>query len=98
VFQTDNMACYYGWQNKHVKEDNVASIIIRTIALLEPLLSWEAIVVDHLSRRSTTNKYEESLVNSFKRRSLPEGLLYWLSKPSEDWFLPLNIVKDVSTR
>jgi hypothetical protein len=108
VFQIDNMACYYGWQNKHVKEDNVASIIIRAIALIESLLnsefhvqhvprmsSWEAMVVDRLSRRSTTNKYDESLLKSFGKRSLPKCRLYWLSNPSEDWSLPLNIVKEI---
>jgi hypothetical protein len=109
VFQTDNMACYYGWQNKHIKEDSVASIVIRAIALLEPLLtsefhvqhvpgmsSWEATVVDCLSRRSTTNKYDDSLVRSFGKRSLPKCVSYWLSNPSEDWSLPLKIVKEMN--
>jgi hypothetical protein len=111
VFETDNMACYFGWQNKYVKEDAVASIIVRALALLEPLLnsefhiqhvprmsSWEACVVDRLSRKSTTTLYDVKLVKSFKCDDLPECMSHWLINPSEDWELPLKIVKHVSYR
>jgi hypothetical protein len=88
VLQTDNTPCYFSWQNKHVKEDSVASIIICAIDLLGPWLnsefhiqhipqmsSWEATIVERLSRRSTTIKFDANLVRSFAKRSLPECMV-----------------------
>jgi hypothetical protein len=41
IIQTDNMSCCYGWENKYVKEDMTASIVIRSISVLSAFLSCE---------------------------------------------------------
>jgi hypothetical protein len=108
VFKTDNLACVYGWENKCVKFDICASIVIRTIALLGAALgsiihvihlprrsSWEAVLVDNLSRRSTSFRSERELVNRFKKPVIPPSLSAWLGSPSADWELPQKIVSEI---
>jgi hypothetical protein len=110
VFQTDNMACYYGWENKAVKEDSTASIVIRTISILANFLNcnvhfdhvprvstWEARVVDRLSRKSTTTSYDKKLVESFGSMQLPVSLREWLNNSCDNWNLPLALLYDVKT-
>jgi hypothetical protein len=105
IFQTDNMACYYGWENKQVKEDEMASIIFRSIALLGAkhncdihvqhvprLSSWEAKVVDRLSRVSSTSSFDRKLVNSLNPIKC---LSVWVKNPREDWSLPIEIMMSV---
>jgi hypothetical protein len=108
VFQTDNMACYYGWENKAVKEDSTASIVIRTISILASFLNcnvhvehvprvstWEARVVDRLSRRSTTTLNDRKLVESFGHMQIPVSLRDWLNNPCDNWNLPVALLCDV---
>ena len=72
--KVDNMACYFGWLNRHVKGDVTASILIRSLHLMSSFLgcqvhithlprksSWDAIVVDRLSRSSSTNSQDKRL-------------------------------------
>jgi hypothetical protein len=88
--------------------DICASIVIRTIALLGAALgsvihvihlprrsSWEAVLVDNLSRRSTSFRSERELVNRFKKPVIPPSLSAWLVSPSADWELPQKIVSEV---
>jgi hypothetical protein len=109
VFKTDNMACVFGWENKYVKCDITASIIMRTIALLSASLgseihvvhvprrsSWESVLVDNLSRRSTTYRSEKALLRRFSKPVLPRALRQWLDHPSEDWQLPNKILYDLN--
>jgi hypothetical protein len=71
----------YGWKNKCVKFEVYASIVIRAIAWLGAALgsdihvihlprrsSWEAVLVDNLSRRSTSLRSERELINMFKNQ------------------------------
>jgi hypothetical protein len=108
VFKTDNMACFYGWDSQYVKNYVTASIIVKCIALLAAYLNcyvhfdhtprlsnWESTVADRLSRKRTTLPNDKALVRSFGELSLPVSLKSWLSEPSEDWSLPVKIVKDL---
>jgi hypothetical protein len=108
VFKTDNIACYYGWDNKCIKNDSMASIILRCICILSAKLcctihvehlprisTWEATVADRLSRRSTSTRWDRNLVNSFKHAPLPPFLRHWLSHPTEDWSLPVRISEEL---
>jgi hypothetical protein len=109
VLLTDNIACYYGWISRSVKEDITASILIRCIGLLAafvgsqfhvvhlPRLSnWEGQVVDRLSRSSTTTRWDRNLLASFKDQRLPRCLELWLESPSEDWSLPVRLLNEIS--
>jgi hypothetical protein len=84
VFETDNMACYYGWDNKYVKGDMTASFIIRALCVpsaylncnihvnqLPRLSTWETGVVDRLSRNTTTTSNYLRLVESFGNLKAP---------------------------
>jgi hypothetical protein len=108
VFKTDNIACYYGWENKSLRNDCIASIVIRSIMLISaklncnihvkhlPRLStWEGVVVDRLSRKSSTTSWDSKLVKSFGNLSMPKSLQKWLNNPSEDWNLPAKIAEEV---
>jgi hypothetical protein len=44
VFVTDNLACVYGWENKCVKHDVCASIIVRAIHLISALLECNVFI------------------------------------------------------
>jgi hypothetical protein len=108
IFKTDNIACYYGWENKTLRNDCTASIVLRSIMLISaklccnihfkhlPRLStWEGVVADRLSRRSSTSSWDHKLVQSFGRVKMPESLKAWLDNPSEDWSLPSRIVEEI---
>jgi hypothetical protein len=108
IFKTDNIACYYGWDNRALKNDCMASIVLRAIAVISARLcchihfshlprlsSWEGRVVDRLSRKSTSSKWDCNLVSSFGSPAMPASLVHWLSHPSEDWSLPLKIADEI---
>jgi hypothetical protein len=44
VFVTDNLACVYGWENKCVKHDVCASIIVRAIHLISVFLECNVFI------------------------------------------------------
>ena len=111
--KVDNMACYFGWLNRHVKGDVTASILIRSLHLITVALSWaarcislprkstwNAILVDRLSRSSSTSAHDKRLLASFPGLALPSCIEEWLSNPVEDWGLADrlldSIVKTVS--
>jgi hypothetical protein len=102
------MACYYGWDSQYVKNGVTASIIVKCIALLAAYLNcyahfyhtprlsnWESTLAERLSRRRNTLPNDRALVRSFEKLCLPASLNSWLLEPSEDWSLPVNIVKDL---
>lgn len=109
VFSTDNMGCFFGWDNMSVKGDLTATILVKSVLLMSTFLgttvhvvhvprktTWESVVADMLSRRSSSNCAVKKLLNSFGVTVVPEFFEDWLSDPSEDWDLPvkcLNFVK-----
>jgi hypothetical protein len=111
VLLTDNIACYYGWINKCVRDDVTASILIRCLGLLSAYLgsrfhiihlprlsNWEGQVVDRLSRKSTTTSWDRKLVESFGNQRLPVCLQDWLDHSAEDWNLPLRLLNEITNK
>ena len=108
LLQVDNISCLFAWENKHSREDDYASVLVRTLHLIASFLgsvvhvqhlprmsSWQANLVDRMSRKSTTAEADEKLLNSFQFRKLPTALLDWMSYPSEDWNLATNLLEYV---
>jgi hypothetical protein len=108
VFKVDNLSCVFGWENKKVKEDEMASVLIRTIHLIEGKIesrihifhvprcsTWEARCVDRMSRERTTLRGDHKLLSSFSRGVLPSVFRDWLESPTEDWGLPINVIKEL---
>lgn len=111
VFKVDNLGCFFAWENKFVKNDMLASILLKTSLLitsylgttvfvrhLPRLLSWEGRLVDRLSRSSTSTRHDMNLVRSFSHLSLPLRLDRWLANPQEDWNLPYELLSHVKSR
>ena len=110
VMQVDNLAVYYGWDSKQVKEDTAASILIRALYLISvslecrihvrhlPRLSSEAgELADHLSREYSTTRSEERWASSVERQPHCPALEAWLTDPVEDWSLVDRILADVAS-
>ncbi len=100
MLKVDNLGCYYGWENKKVKNDICAWILIRSLILISSFLScyihiehlprlssWDAQLCDRLSREKTTLKSDKQLLESFGNPVAPQVLLDWLKQPAEDWSL-----------
>ena len=64
----DNIACIHGWENKSLKGEITASIVIRALHLISSLLGsvihlrhvprksdWESNLVDRMSRKKSTS-------------------------------------------
>ena len=107
--KVDNVACFFGWINRHVTGDVTASILIRSLHLISAFLgsqvhithlprksTWDAVLVDRLSRSSSTSSQDRRLLASFPGWVLPECLLQWLNHPVEDWSLAEKLLKSVS--
>ena len=110
VFEVDNIGCYFGWENKYVKGDITASILVKSILLMSSFLgsnvfvehlprvsNWEASVADNLSRRKTTYTMEKKLLKSFNAE-VPSVLKKWMKDPSEDWNMPYVLLEYVKSK
>jgi hypothetical protein len=108
LLKVDNTGCIFGWQNKSVSGDNCASILIRALHLvtaylgsvihmvhLPRVISWEARMVDRLSRARTTTKDDLKLLESLRNKPLPKSLTNWLINPVEDFSLANQLLDDV---
>ena len=109
VLKVDNIACVYGWENKAVKGDSSASILIRSLHLINSYLTcyvhvshlkrattWESKMVDSMSRATTMTRQQEKLLASFQEYRAPSCFLDWIENPVKDWnlaFRLLNFVK-----
>jgi hypothetical protein len=108
VLKVDNMACVYGFENGQVRNDETASIMIRSAKIIAAYLGtvihvqhvkrrscWEAELADNLSREDTMGFVEERALNRFTSRELPPALSDWLAAPASDWDLPGTLLKHV---
>jgi len=99
ILKVDNISCYYGWKNKAISGDKTASVLVRALLVLSAYIScyihvqhlprmssWDAIVCDNMSRKSTTGPKEKGLLDKFNKEC-PEVLKNWLKNPIEDWEL-----------
>jgi hypothetical protein len=103
---TDNMACVFGCKDGYVKNDEYASIFIRALYIISAFLgsvvhvdhcprrsSWEAVTADNFTRQKTTSFLEKQILSRFLHLQIPPPLISWLSNPSNDWQLPLSLLK-----
>jgi hypothetical protein len=108
VLKVDNMACVYSFENGQVRNDETASIMIRSAKIIAAYLGtvihvqhvkrrscWEAELADSLSREDTTGFVEERALSRFAARELPPALSDWLANPTSDWSLPVTLLKHV---
>ena len=109
IVKVDNVACFFGWLNRHTSGDVMASILIRALHFVTAYLgcqvhfehlprksTWDAHLVDRLSRSRTTTKNDKRLLSSFQFPAVPMVLWDWMCCPTEDWSLAdriLNYVK-----
>ena len=105
VCKMDNIACFYSWDKKYVKEDIYTTIIFRSLFLISSFLAtivhvkhlprmttWEARLTDRLSRRSSTSHGDRELLKSFGDLEAPQFFKSWLDDPTPDWDLPLKLI------
>ncbi len=110
VIRVDNMACVFGFENGHLKNDEPASIMIRAAKIVAAYLGsvihvehvprrscWEAELADNLSREKTTAFIEQRALSRFRRRTLPAALQRWMENPVSDWELPLRLLEHVES-
>jgi hypothetical protein len=109
VMKVDNTACIFGWENKSVAGDKCASILIRGLHLISAYLgsvlhfmhlprmsSWDAELVDRLSRERTTTDNDRRLVRSLVNRKLPQFFTDWLVNPTESYELAEKMLDHVT--
>jgi hypothetical protein len=108
VLKVDNVACVYGFENGQVRNDETASIIIRSAKIVAAYLGtvihvqhvkrrscWEAELAGNLSREDTTGFVEKRALDRFAARELPVALTGWFSAPASDWSLPVALLEHV---
>jgi hypothetical protein len=107
-FFTDNLACVFGMQDRYVKNDEYASIMIRAAYLIRAYLGsvlhishsprrslWETETADNLTRSQTTSFLEKQILGRFSNLIVPPLLTNWLNNPTNDWNLALDLLKHV---
>jgi hypothetical protein len=113
IFKVDNLAVVFGWENKLVKNDITATIIIRAIHLMAAYLgAWVHVqhiprctdryrystLADHLSRDSSTTETDLLHLNNATANEVKGSVLDWLRKPSEDWSLPNTLLAELKNK
>jgi hypothetical protein len=107
VVKVDNIACYFAWVNRHSAGEETASIFVRALHLITEWLkcdvhiehlprmsNWEAQVADRISRKSSTSKQDQALLDSFAFPEIPECLSEWMMNPTNDWNLCNRILEN----
>ncbi len=108
VFRIDNMAVVYGWENKQIKNDMAATIVLRAVNLLAAYLGVHVHVqhiprcsntmstlADHLSRKSSTTTDDMNMLAGVPESEINSSLIHWLSNPGLDWNLPRKLLREV---
>lgn len=111
VLNVDNIGCYYAWQNRTVKNDVCAAILVRALVVISAFLeiqvhvkhlprmsSWDARLCDRMSRSHTTTSQDRRLLNNFKDLDLPIAMKNWLKKPVENWDLCMELLDCVKEK
>jgi hypothetical protein len=111
VVKVDNVACFFGWENRSLSGDTCASILIRALHLITAYLgsvihfqhlprlsTWDARLADRLSREATTTAEDRRLLESFQTSTLPKSLENWLENPVEDFSLAERLLEEVERR
>ena len=104
----DNMGIVFGWSNKKLKRDTCASILIRSLHVIEAYLgsvihvihvprvsNWESEIADNLSRERTTGFLEKQMLLRTGISPVIPVLSEWLNNPVEDWTLADRLLEHV---
>jgi len=104
----DNIAAVYGWENRGVKNDTSASVLLRALHIISSYLGCTVHVLhlprmstpvarlaDRLSRRRTTTYLDKRRIRRALRPPIPSALQKWLADPKTDWDLPSALLLDV---
>jgi hypothetical protein len=107
VCGVDCMGVVFGWENKKIKGDTCASILIKALHIIEAYLGsrihvihaprrsdWVTESADNLSRQRTTGFLEKQMLSRGNTVS-PQVITDWLSNPMEDWTLVDRLVDHV---
>ena len=99
------MSLVWAWKKRHMKNNSLTSIILRTLHILEAALPCKIYVshlprvstaaaklADSLSRLSTTTD-EDSRMLTHPSPILPEVFINWLKNPRCDWSVRTKIVQ-----
>ena len=108
ILFVDNISLIYALEKKYCKNDEETSILVRCLHMLEAfleakvfvehvkrMLTGMAVLVDHLSRESTTTCSDCARIAAVPWLSPGGALASWMEKPCLDWNLPVKILKDV---
>jgi len=108
LLKVDNLAAVFGMETGSIKNDENAAVFVRTLHLIAAYLEcelfiehlprksdWESLLVDRLSRKSTTTKQDQERLLAFGEFSLPKCLENWFSSPSLDWQLSVKLLEYV---
>ena len=104
----DNVSVVYGWENRHVKGDLSASVLIRALHVLacylECYLHVEHVprcsspasrLADSLTRTATSTPAVLQAVSGAMSFGPPKPLWDWLENPVNDWLLGLRLIEFV---
>jgi hypothetical protein len=110
VLYVDNEAIVWSWPKRRMKNDALASILLRALHIMEAYIPCK-IYVEHLTRRSnkaakitdnlsrtSTTSSSDLLHLTHGEDDLPPSFRKWLSNPTENWNLAINIINDIETR
>jgi hypothetical protein len=110
VIKVDNIACFFGWENRSVNGDICASILIRALHLISAYLgcvvhfrhlprmsTWDAKLADRLSRESTTLAEDRKLLSTFPPYKMPYCFEQWLKNPVEDFSLAESLLREIES-
>ena len=103
----DNQAIVWAWEKRHMKNDVLASILIRCLHVIEAYLPCKiyiehvprmsnplAKLVDSLTRDSTTTVDMHQYI-SHHSPYIPKSFEQWLERPIADWSLPARLVNEI---
>ncbi len=105
-FHVDNIAVKYGWENGHVKFDEVATEILRCVHILASYLGTK-VTVKHVPRMSVdlaelADKLSRKHCDSWAEPSLFKkpgtAIVTWLNNPAETKGLTQALLQELKTR
>jgi len=108
ILHVDNISIVWAWKKRHMKNDELASILIRALHILEAALPCRiyvhhlpristpaAAAADRLSRDSTATAADFRLL-THPNPTLPKAFLSWLKKPLSNWNLGIEIAAEIN--
>jgi len=108
LLKVDNQAVVWAWQKRHMKQDSLASVLLRAIHILEAAVNCQ-IIIEHLPRMSTaaaaaadrlsrdsTEQHEDLQLLTHPHPTLPKKLSTWMKNPNMNWNLGFEIANEIN--